>query len=123
MMRMLHRIDKMPSWRWLPQLLEPARRMWRQFLSAALGAGAMQINLLVDTILASLLPAGAIAGLYYADGIAQLPLGIIGIALGTALLPRLSHLEAADDAEGVRRVLARGARQGCSLLCRQRLPR
>ena len=112
MMRMLHRIDKMPSWRWLPQLLEPARRMWRQFLSAALGAGAMQINLLVDTILASLLPAGAIAGLYYADRIAQLPLGIIGIALGTALLPRLSHLEAADDAEGVRRVLARGCQTG-----------
>ncbi|MGC6484734.1 MAG: murein biosynthesis integral membrane protein MurJ [Candidatus Puniceispirillales bacterium] len=112
MRHMLGRINKVPAFLWWPRLLEQSRRMWRNFFSAAIGAGAMQINLLVDTILASTLPAGAIAGLYYADRIAQLPLGIIGIALGTALLPRLSHLEADNHHEGVRRVLARGFQTG-----------
>ena len=57
----------------------------------------MQLNLLVDLILASLLPVGAISWLYYADRVAQLPLGIVGIALGTALLPRLSTAEADEQ--------------------------
>ena len=68
--------------------------MWQKFLPSALAAGGMQLNLLVDLILASLLPVGAISWLYYADRVAQLPLGIVGIALGTALLPRLSAAEA-----------------------------
>ena len=51
------------------------------------------MNLIVDLVLASLLPVGAISWLYYADRVAQLPLGIVGIALGTALLPRLSRLK------------------------------
>ncbi len=109
---MLSRIKKFPAFLWKPRLLERSRRMWRNFFSAAIGAGAMQINLLVDTILASTLPAGAIAGLYYADRIAQLPLGIIGVALGVALLPRLSTLEAGGKAEAIRRVLARGVQTG-----------
>ena len=60
---------------------------------AAMGAGVLQINLLVDTILASLAGSSAVSYLYYSDRIAQLPLGIIGVALGTALLPSLSKLE------------------------------
>jgi len=71
-----------------------ARRMWFSFIPAALGAGVMQINLLVDLVLASFLATGSISWLYYADRLAQLPLGLVGIALGTALLPRLSRLEA-----------------------------
>ena len=71
-----------------------ARGMWLSFLPAALGAGVMQINLLVDLILASFLVTGSISWLYYADRLAQLPLGLVGVALGTALLPRLSRLEA-----------------------------
>jgi putative peptidoglycan lipid II flippase len=71
--------------------------MWRNFIPSALGAGGMQLNLLVDLILASLLPVGAISWLYYADRVAQLPLGIVGIALGTALLPRLSKAEADEQ--------------------------
>jgi putative peptidoglycan lipid II flippase len=112
MAHMLGRINKIPTFLWWPRLLEQSRRMWRNFFSAAVSAGAMQINLLVDTILASTLPAGAIAGLYYADRIAQLPLGIIGVALGTALLPRLSHLEASGKDEAIRDVLARGTQIG-----------
>ena len=90
------------------RLSAEARRMWASFLPAALGAGALQINLLVDTILASLLNIGAISWLYYADRIAQLPLGIIGIALGTALLPRLSALEAAGKPDGVAAEISNG---------------
>ena len=72
-----------------------ARKMWFSFIPAAFGAGVMQINLLVDLVLASLLATGSISWLYYADRLAQLPLGLVGIAMGTALLPRLSRIEAA----------------------------
>ena len=78
-------------------LSNAGRAMWRNFVPSALGAGGMQLNLLVDLILASLLPVGAISWLYYADRVAQLPLGIVGIALGTALLPRLSTAEANEQ--------------------------
>ena len=71
-----------------------ARKMWFSFIPAALGAGVVQINLLVDLVLASLLATGSISWLYYADRLAQLPLGLVGIAMGTALLPRLSRIEA-----------------------------
>ena len=59
-------------------------------LPAILGNGAYQINLLIDMILASTLPDGSISFLYYADRVNQLPLGVLGIAIGTALLPVLS---------------------------------
>ena len=59
-------------------------------LPAILGNGAYQINLLIDMILASTLPNGSISYLYYADRVNQLPLGVLGIAISTALLPILS---------------------------------
>lgn len=66
----------------------------RQFLKAllpgALGAGVTQVNLLIDVVIASFLPTGAVSYLFYADRLNQLPLSIIGIALATALLPALS---------------------------------
>ena len=112
MQRMLKAIHKQPSWGFWPKISVAGKAMWRKFLAAALGAGSTQLNLLVDTILASLMPVGAISALYYADRIAQLPLGVIGIALGTALLPRLSHLEASGDIAQTRSVLAGGIRLG-----------
>ena len=72
---------------------------WRKFIPAAFGGGILQINLLVDTILASLLGFGSVSYLYFADRIAQLPLGIIGIALGTTLLVSLSKSSANRDAK------------------------
>ncbi len=75
------------------------KQTWKKFLPAAFGGGILQINLLVDTILASLLGFGSISYLYFADRIAQLPLGIIGIALGTTLLTSLSKSNAAKDAK------------------------
>lgn len=86
------------------------RKMWRAFLPAALGAGSLQINLLVDMILASMLPVGSISWLYYSDRLAQLPLGVVGIALGTALLPQLSAIEAEARQAEVPGLLARGLR-------------
>lgn len=101
---LLRRLGAMPPLIW-PRVSAAGRRMWRSFVPSALGAGGMQINLLVDLILASLLPVGAISWLYYADRVAQLPLGIVGIALGTALLPRLSAAEAAGKTDQVTHAL------------------
>ena len=105
MARLLRRNKRMPSWRW-PRFAAPVRRMWRQFTVASAGAIAMQVNLIVDLVLASLLPVGAISWLYFADRVAQLPLGVIGVALGTALLPRLSSQLRAGDVTAARRSLA-----------------
>ena len=58
---------------------------------AIIGNGAYQINLLIDMILASTLPDGSISYLYFADRVNQLPLGVLGIAISTALLPILSQ--------------------------------
>jgi len=66
-------------------------RTMRLFFPAVLGTSAVQFNILVGTALATLLPVGAVSYLYYADRIVQLPLGLFGIAMGTALLPALSE--------------------------------
>jgi putative peptidoglycan lipid II flippase len=55
------------------------------------GAGVTQLNLTIDVVIASLLPAGTVSILYYADRVQQLPLGVIGTAVGTAMLPMLSR--------------------------------
>ncbi|MGB2457095.1 MAG: murein biosynthesis integral membrane protein MurJ, partial [Candidatus Puniceispirillaceae bacterium] len=100
----LRRLSAVPKLHW-PRLSNAGKHMWRKFLPAALGASGMQLNLLVDLILASMLPVGAISWLYYADRVAQLPLGIVGIALGTALLPRLSAAEAAGQKDEIAKTL------------------
>lgn len=106
---MLIRIRRMPPLH-LPRISPDSRALWRRFFPAALGAAGTQINLLIDTILASLLAVGSISQLYFADRIAQLPLGVVGIALGVALLPTLSRLEQVDkvDIPAVRSVIHRG---------------
>ena len=83
-----------------PRLTPRVRELLWLMLPAAVGAGVVQINLLTDIIIASLLPEGSISFLYFADRVNQLPLGVIGIAVGTALLPLLSRQVAADDAAG-----------------------
>jgi putative peptidoglycan lipid II flippase len=70
-----------------PEVLAVLRRMG----PGLVGAGVTQINLAIGIIIASLLPAGAVSYLYYADRVAQLPLGVIGAAIGTALLPLLAR--------------------------------
>lgn len=72
-----------------PRLTPGVKKLLLLMLPVALGASVAQINLLIDVILASLLP-NAVSYLYYADRLNELPLGVIGIAVGTALLPMLS---------------------------------
>jgi len=74
-----------------PRFSPPVRRLLKLMVPGAIGAGVLQINQLVDVVIASLLPTGAISFLYYADRIHQLPLGVVGVAIGTALLPVLSQ--------------------------------
>jgi len=59
-----------------------------------------QVALFADTIIATFLPAGALSALYYADRLNQLPIGVIGIAIGTVLLPEMSRRLSADDHAG-----------------------
>jgi putative peptidoglycan lipid II flippase len=75
----------------LPRLTPEVKQLFKLALPAAIGAGVVQVNLLIDVILASLLPAGSVSFLYYADRVVQLPLGVVGVAIGTALLPLLSR--------------------------------
>jgi putative peptidoglycan lipid II flippase len=86
-----------------PRLTPQVRELLWLMLPATIGAGVVQINLFVDVIIASLLPEGSISFLYYADRVNQLPLGVIGIAVGTALLPLLSRQVAASDAAAARK--------------------
>ena len=86
-----HRADVRLRLRW-PVLNDRVRTLLRLILPAALGAGAVQVNLLISTALAArFLPEGAVSFLYYADRLNQLPLGLIGIGVGTAMLPALSR--------------------------------
>jgi putative peptidoglycan lipid II flippase len=78
-----------------PRLTPAMRRLLKLMVPGVLSAGALQINLLVGTIIASL-QAGAVSYLYFADRVYQFPLGVIGIAIGTALLPNLSRMLARD---------------------------
>jgi putative peptidoglycan lipid II flippase len=78
-----------------PRLSPQIKRLFALILPGAIGAGVAQINLFIDVMIASLLPAGAVSYLYYADRVNQLPLGVIGVAVGTALLPLMArHLRA-----------------------------
>ncbi|MAU40463.1 MAG: murein biosynthesis integral membrane protein MurJ [Kordiimonas sp.] len=85
----------------LPQLTPRVKKMLRLMLPAALGAGVVQVNLMFDIILASFLPAGSLSYLFYADRLNQLPLGVIGVAIGTVLLPLLSRQVANGDGADV----------------------
>jgi len=91
----------------LPRLTPEVRRLGRLMLPAALGSGAVQVNLLVDVMIASLLPTGAISYLYFADRVYELPLAVIGIAIGTALLPMLSRQLRMGDEAGAAETLDR----------------
>jgi putative peptidoglycan lipid II flippase len=74
-----------------PRLTPGVRRTLAVMAPGTIGAGVTQLNLLISTALASLLPGGSVSYLYYADRLNQLPLGVVGIAVGTAILPSLSR--------------------------------
>lgn len=78
----------------LPKLTPETKKLLIKMGPVALSGSIFQVNLLVDVILASFLPKGAVTYLYFADRLSELPLGVIGVTIGTALLPILSkHVE------------------------------
>jgi putative peptidoglycan lipid II flippase len=83
-----------------PQLDADVRLFFRALGPATVGSAGVQLALFADTIIASFLPAGAISALYYADRLNQLPIGVIGIAAGTVILPEMSRRLAARDDTG-----------------------
>ncbi|GLK82568.1 murein biosynthesis integral membrane protein MurJ [Ancylobacter defluvii] len=91
----------------LPRLDPQTRRFLIALGPAILGSAGMQLAIFADTIVASFLPQGAIAALFYAERIYQLPIGVIGIAAGIVLLPEMSRRIAAGDEEGARHAQAR----------------
>jgi putative peptidoglycan lipid II flippase len=80
-----------------PRLTPRMRLLLRRMAPGLVGAGITQLNLTMDTFIGSLLPAGSVSLLYYADRVNQLPLGILGTAVGTALLPLLSRQISAGE--------------------------
>ncbi|MCR4282194.1 MAG: murein biosynthesis integral membrane protein MurJ [Bauldia sp.] len=76
----------------LPRLTAGVRRLTRLAGPSIVAGGVVQINIVVGTVIASLQP-GAVSWLYYADRLYQLPLGIVGIAIGVVLLPDLARAD------------------------------
>lgn len=82
------------------RLDEDIRAFFRALGPATLGSMGTQVAMFADTIIATFLPTGALSALYYADRLNQLPIGVIGIAVGTVLLPEMSRRLTANDHDG-----------------------
>jgi putative peptidoglycan lipid II flippase len=82
------------------KLDDDVRGFFRALGPATVGSMGTQVALFADTIIATFLPAGALSALYYADRLNQLPIGVIGIAIGTVLLPEMSRRLTSDDQAG-----------------------
>ena len=91
----------LPRLRW-PRLDLEVKGFLKRFGPATVGSAETQIALFADTIIASFLATGALSALYYADRLNQLPIGVIGIAAGTVLLPEMARRIAAGDERGAR---------------------
>ncbi len=84
---------------------ESVRRVWRNLGIGALGAGAIQINYMLDQVLAQLASPWAAGVIGYAERLMDLPLGVVGVAFGTVLLPTFAGLFAKNDLAGAREAL------------------
>jgi putative peptidoglycan lipid II flippase len=82
-----------------PRLTPRMKLLFRRMAPGLVGAGVTQLNVSIDIIIGTLLPAGSVSILYYADRVNQLPLGVIGTAAGTALLPAITrHIALGEEA-------------------------
>ena len=95
----LYGLELLPRPRWDTQA-PGVRRIMTLMVPALFGVSVSQINLLLDTVLASLLPAGSVSWLYYSDRLTELPLGVFAIAIATVILPALSSQQALAQASG-----------------------
>lgn len=91
-----------PRWGWQNSQV---RKIMQLMLPAIFGSSVVQINLLLDTIIASFLVSGSVSWLYYSDRLVEFPLGVFGIALGTVILPSLSQKHAGDDPQAFAQTL------------------
>jgi putative peptidoglycan lipid II flippase len=108
-LRPLARIGMLP--RFDLDLADPGvRRILKLMAPAILGVSVSQISLLINTIFASFLTSGSVSWLYYADRLMEFPAGLLGVALGTILLPSLSKLHADDNPEAFSSLLDWGLR-------------
>ena len=82
------------------------RQVLRLMLPICFGASVAQLSILIDNVFASFLPAGSISWLYYADRFTYLPLGVIGVALSTVVLPNLSRQHAQASKNEFQKTLA-----------------
>jgi len=89
--------EGLPIWFKKPRLSSKIKLLGKRALPVVFGASLYQLNLLIGTILASFISDGAVSYLYYADRVTQLPLGVFGVSVGTALLPTLSRQLSAGD--------------------------
>jgi putative peptidoglycan lipid II flippase len=81
---------------------DDVRRFFKALIPATVGSAGTQLALFADTIIASFLTSGALSALYYADRIDQLPIGVIGIAVGTVLVPEMTSRVSTGDHAGAR---------------------
>lgn len=88
-----------PRWGWKHS---GVRRILKLMAPAILGSSVAQINLLLDTVIATFLVSGSLSWLYYSDRLMEFPLGLIGVTLGTIILPRLSREYTNNAEEGYR---------------------
>ena len=84
---------------------EGVTKIMKLMLPSIIGSSVAQINLLLDTIIASFLIAGSVSWLYYSDRLVEFPLGVFGIALATVILPKLSQQHAQKSTEEFRKTL------------------
>jgi len=105
----LARIRMLPRPRWDPQ--DPGvKRILQLMAPAALGVSVAQISLLINTQIASWLKDGAVSWIYYADRLMEFPSAMLGVALGTVLLPSLVRHHASNDARAYSRLVDWGLR-------------
>jgi putative peptidoglycan lipid II flippase len=98
-----------------PALTPEVRTMLRRMVPVSLGAGGLYLSVIIDMQLASYLDQGAISYLYFADRLNQLPLGVIGVALGTSLIPLLSKKLADGDHQGSHHIQNRAIELGLAI--------
>ena len=95
----LKQLGLLPKFKFAPKD-EGVRRIVKLMLPAIFGVSVTQLNLLLDTLIASFLEDGSISWLYYSDRLMEFPLGILGVGLATVILPSLSQKHATESPDG-----------------------
>ncbi|MDR2681971.1 MAG: murein biosynthesis integral membrane protein MurJ [Holosporaceae bacterium] len=92
----------------LSAMTDEVKQFFKKLISGAIGAGVWQLNVLIDFMVLSFLPTGAVSYFYYMDHVNQIPVGILGIAFSTALLPPLTKAVHAKDSDSAQKQMNLG---------------